>query len=185
MVIEPLVAWLWAGGLSSGSVGCSPWSRARRRRATDPVSAPSAMVPGAAPSNGAAGAKRAPRGARAGGRAGRPPRRPGMSARRRGHSARWFAGAVLLVLVVVGIVLATRTPQEATAGAEPAARQARPGFTGVRPDHGGRPVSLHLAPRPLRVVNFFASWCIPCQQEAPDLSRSTTSRATPPTVPRW
>ena len=35
--------------------------------------------------------------------------------RRRRHVTRWVAGGVLLVLVVVGIVLATRTPQEATA----------------------------------------------------------------------
>ena len=33
----------------------------------------------------------------------------------RRHVTRWVAGGVLVVLVVVGIVLATRTPQEATA----------------------------------------------------------------------
>jgi cytochrome c-type biogenesis protein CcmF len=44
VVIEPLVAWLWAGGLLMGVGGVLALVPGTRRRATDPVSAPSAMV---------------------------------------------------------------------------------------------------------------------------------------------
>jgi cytochrome c-type biogenesis protein CcmF len=53
VVIEPLVAWLWAGGLLIGLGGLLALVPGTRRRATDPVSAPSALVTDAPPSNGA------------------------------------------------------------------------------------------------------------------------------------
>jgi cytochrome c-type biogenesis protein CcmF len=44
VVIEPLVAWLWAGGLLIGIGGVLALMPGSRRRATDPASAPSVMV---------------------------------------------------------------------------------------------------------------------------------------------
>jgi cytochrome c-type biogenesis protein CcmF len=44
VVIEPLLAWLWAGGLLVGVGGVLALVPGTRRRATDPVSAPSAMA---------------------------------------------------------------------------------------------------------------------------------------------
>jgi cytochrome c-type biogenesis protein CcmF len=49
VVIEPLVAWLWAGGLLIGIGGLLALVPGTRRRATDPASAPPELVTGAEP----------------------------------------------------------------------------------------------------------------------------------------
>jgi hypothetical protein len=49
VVIEPLVAWLWAGGLLIGIGGVLALIPGSRRRPTEPASASSDLVAGATP----------------------------------------------------------------------------------------------------------------------------------------
>jgi cytochrome c biogenesis protein CcmG/thiol:disulfide interchange protein DsbE len=78
------------------------------------------------------------------------------------------AGAVLLILAVVGVALATRTPQEATQVDSPLLGHMAPQFSGTDLRTGAH-VTLASLRGHYVFVNFFASWCVPCQEEAPDL----------------
>jgi cytochrome c biogenesis protein CcmG/thiol:disulfide interchange protein DsbE len=78
------------------------------------------------------------------------------------------AGAVLALLSIVGVVLATRAPQEATQVQSPLLGHIAPGFRGTDL-RTGRLVSLASLRGHYVVVNFFASWCTPCVDETPDL----------------
>ena len=69
---------------------------------------------------------------------------------------------------LVGIVLVSSGP---AAPAGPAADPPAPAFSFPVLGHSAQRISLaDYAGRPL-IVNFFASWCEPCQQETPLLAR--------------
>jgi cytochrome c biogenesis protein CcmG, thiol:disulfide interchange protein DsbE len=87
---------------------------------------------------------------------------------RRRHTTRWVAGTVLGVLAIVGVVLATRTPEEATQITSPLVGRMAPQFSGTDLRTGAH-VSLDSLRGHYVVVNFFASWCEPCQEETPNL----------------
>jgi cytochrome c biogenesis protein CcmG, thiol:disulfide interchange protein DsbE len=91
---------------------------------------------------------------------------PGPSRRRR-HTARWVAGAVLAVLVVVAVVAATRPTYQAASVASPLVGAKAPLFSGT--DLAGQHVALSAYRGRYVYVNFFASWCPPCQVEEEDL----------------
>jgi peroxiredoxin len=74
---------------------------------------------------------------------------------------------VLVVLIALAVVLATRPPYQATAVDSPLLGRTAPAFTGTNLT-GGR-VSLASYRGHWVYLNFFASWCAPCQTEEPNL----------------
>ncbi len=86
---------------------------------------------------------------------------------RRRHSARWAAGIALLALAVVVAVLATRPSYQATEAISPLVGHQAPAVSGTTVD--GAPFDLASYRGRWVVLNFFASWCVPCQQEEPNL----------------
>lgn len=92
---------------------------------------------------------------------------PAVDHRRR-HFTRWVAGAVLLVLVVVAVVVATRPTSQATQVQSPLVGRRAPVLDGST--LAGSAFSLSSERGHYVYVNFFASWCPPCQQEEPALA---------------
>ena len=83
------------------------------------------------------------------------------------HPARWVSGIVLTALVAVAIVMATRPSYQATQVQSPLVGHRAPALAGTT--LGGSPFSLAQDRGHYVYVNFFASWCPPCQQEEPAL----------------
>jgi cytochrome c biogenesis protein CcmG/thiol:disulfide interchange protein DsbE len=87
--------------------------------------------------------------------------------RRRRHTARWIAAVVALLGAGLVVVLATRPPATATEVNSPLVGRAAPALSGTT--LGGQRFSLASLSGRWVFVNFFASWCPPCQQEQADL----------------
>ena len=87
---------------------------------------------------------------------------PQPAPRRRGFSLGSFVllGAIVIVAIIFALQLARQKQTQPTAG--PA-----PDFTVTTYD--GEEISLSALRGQVVVVNFWASWCIPCRDEAPIL----------------
>jgi len=89
------------------------------------------------------------------------------SDRSRPSSARWVALTIgVLMLALVG-VLATRDPAATRVAKSPLVGKPAPAVVGVTVD--GDSFDLGDLQGRFVVVNYFATWCVPCQREHPEL----------------
>ncbi len=83
------------------------------------------------------------------------------------HTARWIALGVLVVAAGLIAVLATRPPAAVSEVQSPLVGHPAPPVGGVTVT--GSHYVLTRPPGRYVVLNFFASWCVPCQEEGPNL----------------
>jgi cytochrome c biogenesis protein CcmG/thiol:disulfide interchange protein DsbE len=83
------------------------------------------------------------------------------------HPVRWIATVALVVVAGLVAVLATRPPASVAEVDSPLLGKLAPTLSGTT--LSGSPFVLPSQPGHYVVVNFFASWCEPCQQEGPQL----------------
>jgi cytochrome c biogenesis protein CcmG/thiol:disulfide interchange protein DsbE len=86
------------------------------------------------------------------------------------HTARWIAISVGVVVVLFVGLLATRKSADTLHADSPLLGKQAPATSG--PSFSGpsdQTVSLSQFSGKYVLVNFFASWCVPCQEEQPEL----------------
>ncbi|MFN8025531.1 MAG: TlpA disulfide reductase family protein [Acidimicrobiia bacterium] len=92
------------------------------------------------------------------------------------HPVRWIAGIAALVVVVFGVVLALNVGSDADpVSSSPLLDKAVPAFDLPMLD-GTRITDTDLQGK-WTVVNFWNTWCVPCQEELPELKKFVKAHA--------
>ncbi len=98
------------------------------------------------------------------------------------HPFRWSALAVGVVVAMFGIVLSTQVGTSPTYSGGPIVDRHAPAFDLPVLDGKGAHIDLASLAGKSVIVNFWNSWCIPCQEETPALTEFWSRHAKDPDV---
>ena len=85
------------------------------------------------------------------------------------HPARWVAIGVAVVVAVLAVIFATQVSTDPRSDAAVSRLLGKPVPTFHLADLGGQAVTTDSLVGKAVIVNFWNTWCIPCQQELPAL----------------
>ncbi|CAN5661062.1 hypothetical protein BH20ACT1_BH20ACT1_14090 [soil metagenome] len=97
--------------------------------------------------------------------------------RPRRHTARNVTAGLAVVAVLLVAVLARSESSSSRVGESPLLGRPAPGLAGPSVLAGGGDFELASQSGRWVLVNFFATWCVPCQAEHPDLLRFEAAHA--------